>query len=130
MGIEPFLLSSCLLGVLAQRLVRSLCSNCREAYIPSETELALLEDEVLPEMLYRPKGCATCGNSGYRGRTGIYELLMVDDGMRHLIHDHVAEQDLRRYALEYGMRGLRQDGMRLVAAGVTSLEELLRVTRE
>jgi general secretion pathway protein E len=130
MGIEPFLLSSSLLGVLAQRLVRSLCPACREAYTPSETELALLEGEVLPEMLYRPKGCATCGNSGYRGRTGIYELMMVDDGMRHLIHDHAAEQDLRRYALDHGMRGLRQDGMRLVASGVTALEELLRVTRE
>ena len=130
MGIEPFLLSSSLLGVLAQRLVRSLCPSCRESYIPSETELALLEGEVLPQMLYRPKGCTTCGNSGYRGRTGIYELLMVDDGMRHLIHDHAAEQDLRRYALDHGMRGLRQDGMRLVASGKTSLEELLRVTRE
>jgi general secretion pathway protein E len=71
-----------------------------------------------------------CGNSGYRGRTGIYELLIVDDGMRHLIHDHAAEQDLRRYALQHGMRGLRRDGMRLVATGVTSMEELLRVTRE
>ena len=130
MGIEPFLLSSSLLGVLAQRLVRSLCSSCREAYTPSEAELALLEGVGIPDKLYRPKGCAVCGNSGYRGRTGIYELLTVDDGMRHLIHDHAAEQDLRQYALQHGMRGLRQDGMHLVANGVTSLEELLRVTRE
>jgi general secretion pathway protein E len=129
MGIEPFLLSSSLLGVLAQRLVRSLCSHCREAYTPSAAELILLEGEV-PSLLYRPKGCNTCGNSGYRGRTGIYELMTVDDGMRHLIHDHTAEQNLRQYALQHGMRGLRQDGIRLVASGVTSLEELLRVTRE
>ncbi len=130
MGIEPFLLSSSLLGVLAQRLVRSLCGACREAYTPSAAELSLFEGEFIPELLYRPKGCTVCSNSGYRGRTGIYELLMVDDGMRHLIHDHAAEQDLRRYALQHGMRGLRQDGMRLVASGITSLEELLRVTRE
>jgi general secretion pathway protein E len=130
MGIEPFLLSSSLLGVLAQRLVRSLCSSCREAYVPSAAELALLEGETAPERLYRPKGCPVCGNSGYRGRTGIYELLTVDEGMRHLIHDHAAEQDLRNYALQHGMRGLRQDGLRLVASGITSLEELLRVTRE
>ncbi len=130
MGIEPFLLSSSLLGVLAQRLVRSLCTHCREAYIPSATELALLENLETPAILYRPKGCSVCSNSGYRGRTGIYELLTVDDGLRHLIHDHVAEQDLRQYALHHGMRGLRQDGLRLVTMGVTSLEELLRVTRE
>lgn len=130
MGIEPFLLSSSLLGVLAQRLVRSLCINCRESYTPSANELLLLENEIQPQVLYRPVGCAQCGNSGYRGRTGIYELLTVDEGMRHLIHDHVSEQDLRNYALLHGMRGLRQDGLHLVAAGVTSLEELLRVTRE
>lgn len=130
MGVEPFLLSSSLLGVLAQRLVRSLCVQCREAYLPSSAELALFESGEKPQQLYRPTGCSRCGNSGYRGRTGIYELLTVDDGMRHLIHDRAAEQNLRQYALQRGMRGLRQDGMRLVASGVTSLEELLRVTRE
>lgn len=130
MGIEPFLLSSSLLGVLAQRLVRSLCDNCREAYTPSAAELALFEGMDVPQSLYRPTGCILCGNSGYRGRTGIYELLKVDDGMRHLVHDHASEQDLRLHALRHGMRGLRQDGMCLVAEGVTSLEELLRVTRE
>jgi len=130
MGIEPFLLSSSLLGVLAQRLVRSLCTDCRTAYSPSAAELALFENDIVPAQLYRPSGCPACSNSGYRGRTGIYELLTVDEGMRHLIHDHASEQDLRQYALQHGMRGLRQDGLRLVASGVTSLEELLRVTRE
>jgi general secretion pathway protein E len=129
MGIEPFLLSSSLLGVLAQRLVRNLCQSCCEAYAPSAAELALFEGEK-PELLYRPVGCAVCGNSGYRGRTGIYELLTVSDGLRHLIHDRAAEQDLRQHALQNGMHSLRQDGMPLVASGVTSLEELLRVTRE
>lgn len=130
MGIEPFLLSSSLLGVLAQRLVRSLCQDCREPYVPSSAELALFEGMTAPELIYRPVGCAACNQSGYRGRTGIYELLMVDDGMRHLIHDKAPELALRTHALQHGMQALRQDGMRLVASGVTALEELLRVTRE
>ena len=129
MGVEPFLLSSSLLGVLAQRLVRCLCTDCREAYQPDVNELALLEG-ALPTVLYRPVGCAACGSSGYRKRTGIYELLRMDDGLRRLIHDRVAEQALRAYATQHGMQGLRQDGLRLVVAGLTSLEELLRVTRD
>ncbi len=129
MGVEPFLLSSSMLGVLAQRLVRCLCTGCREGYAPGPGELALLEGAT-PQLLYRPKGCAACGYSGYKRRTGIYELLRVDDGMRRLIHDCAAEQSLREYAVQYGMHGLRQDGLRLVVSGVTSLEELLRVTRD
>ncbi len=81
-------------------------------------------------VLYRPVGCAACGHTGYRRRTGIYELMKVDDGLRRLIHDRAAEQSLREYAVQRGMRGLRQDGERLVVSGVTSLEELLRVTRD
>ena len=129
MGVEPFLLSSSLLGVLAQRLVRCLCTDCRESYVPVANELALLEG-ARPASLYRPIGCAACGNSGYRRRTGIYEFLRVDDGFRRLIHDRVAEQSLREYAVQHGMHSLRQDGMRLVTAGITSLEELLRVSRD
>jgi general secretion pathway protein E len=130
MGVEPFLLSSSLLGVLAQRLVRCLCGECREAYTPDETELSLLGGAPRPGVLYRPVGCAACGHTGYRRRTGIYELMKVDDGLRRLIHDRAAEQSLREYAVQRGMRGLRQDGERLVVSGVTSLEELLRVTRD
>ena len=96
---------------------------------PDSAELALLEGQV-PQTLYRPLGCAVCGQSGYRGRTGIYELLTVNDAMRQLIHTRVPEQALRQHALQGGMRNLRQDGMRLVLAGTTSLEELLRVTRD
>ena len=130
MGVEPFLLSSSLLGVLAQRLVRCLCTACREEYIPSAAELALLQGMTAPSLLYRPVGCAACGHSGYRGRTGIYELLTVDDELRQQIHSRVSEQILRQHALQGGMRDLRQDGLRLVVSGKTSLEELLRVTRE
>jgi general secretion pathway protein E len=129
MGIEPFLLSSSLLGVLAQRLVRCLCPHCRVAYKPDESELKLLEGAG-PAALYRPAGCAVCGHTGYQGRTGIYEMLRVSEGMRRLIHGQASEQDLREYAIAHGMLGLRQDGIRLVVEGRTSLEELLRVTRE
>lgn len=129
MGVEPFLLSSSLLGVLAQRLVRRLCDQCREAYRPDETELRLLDGEK-PEWLYRPKGCDVCGHTGYRGRTGIYELLRADDELRRLIHERAPEQSLRQHAQQAGMLGLRQDGLRWVLPGVTSLEELLRVTRD
>lgn len=130
MGIEPFLLSSSLLGVLAQRLVRNLCPHCRIPYTPGASERAWFEHHALPSQLYRPGSCTVCGGSGYRGRTGIYELLTIDDTLRHRIHDRASEQDLRQYALQNGMQGLRQDGLRLVATGITSLEELLRVTRE
>jgi general secretion pathway protein E len=130
MAVEPFLLSSSLLGVLAQRLLRTLCCECREAYQPDAIERAMFEANAIPEMLYLPVGCAACNQTGYRGRSGIYELLTIDDGMRHLIHERAAEQDLREYAMQQGMRSMREDGMRLVATGKTSLEELLRVTRE
>ena len=129
MGVEPFLLSSSLLGILAQRLVRCLCTVCRDAYEPGPAELALLEGASAPK-LYRPVGCPTCTNTGYHRRTGIYELMRVDDGLRRLIHDRASEQDLREYALGLGMDSLRRDGLRLVISGVTSMEELLRVTRE
>lgn len=106
MGVEPFLLSSSLLGVLAQRLVRKLCTSCGGA------------------------GCGECGQTGYQGRTGVFELLVTDDNMRALIHNQVAEADIRAAALKAGMTLMRDDGERLVRSGVTSREELVRVTRE
>jgi general secretion pathway protein E len=114
MGVEPFLLASSLIGVVAQRLVRRLCTECRK---PSGTT-------------YSAAGCAACNQSGYRGRTGIYEMLTVDDGLRRLIHGRTSEQQLREYAVAHGMRSLREDGARWVDQGVTSLEELVRVTGE
>ena len=134
MGIEPFLLSSSLIGVLAQRLVRRLCADCREAYAPDAAEIDFLKNAGLegavPARLYRPRGCTACNQTGYRGRTGIYELMQVEDKMRSLIHDRVAEQLLAQHAKELGMHTLRQDGVRLVAAGTTSLQELLHATRD
>jgi general secretion pathway protein E len=116
MGVEPFLLASSLIGVGAQRLVRRLCTDCRKLIVDST--------------FYSPVGCAACNRSGYRGRTGIYELLTVDDDLRRLIHDRASEQALRAHAIGRGMKSLRDDGMRWAAAGVISLEEAIRVTRE
>ncbi len=106
MGVEPFLLSSSLLGVLAQRLLRQLCTHCQG------------------------QGCDACHHSGYHGRTGIFELLSTDDELRALIHAQASEADLRACAQRHGMRLMREDGERLVAQGITSREELLRVTRD
>jgi len=130
MGVEPFLLSSSLLGVLAQRLIRRLCPACKEAYPPDANELAVLAKAGQPAQLFRPKGCAACGGSGYRGRTGIYELLIVDDGLRRMVHAHESDQDLRIHADENGMTSMRDDAMRWVVSGDSSLEEVIRVTRD
>ena len=106
MGVEPYLLSSSLLGVLAQRLVRKLCASCMK------------------------KGCPACSETGYSGRTGIYELFTVDEEAKRLIHTRAPEQALREHAVRTGMRPLREDAQRWVLSGVTSLEEAMRVTRE
>ncbi len=115
MGIEPFLLSSSLLGVLAQRLVRKLCPLCKRQDVQGR---------------WHPVGCPECGMSGYKGRTGVYELMVADDEIRSLIHAQAAESKLFEVAQLSGMKTMRDDGDRLVAEGVTSLEEVLRVTRE
>ena len=106
MGVEPFLLSSSLLGVLAQRLVRKWCVFCHG------------------------KGCDRCGHSGYTGRTGVYELLVADEAIRAQIHNSASEADIRSAAVVGGMRLMREDGERLVNAGITAREELVRVTRD
>ncbi|MEW5791611.1 MAG: type II secretion system ATPase GspE [Pseudomonadota bacterium] len=129
MGVEPFLLASSLIGVLAQRLVRKLCPVCKEAYPADAREQELLGQPLPDGLLYRARGCPACGQTGYQGRSGIYELVTVDAGLRRLIHDEAPEQALRDHARETGMVSLREDGMRWVAQGETSLEEVLRVAR-
>ena len=128
MGIEPYLLASTLNGVLAQRLVRKLCTECKAPYEPDAAERSVFGD-ASAERLYRAVGCGACNFSGYRGRTGIYELLTADDELRHLIHDTVEESAVREHAVAHGMVRLRDDGLRWVREGVTSLDEVLRVTR-
>jgi general secretion pathway protein E len=115
MGVEPYLLSSSLLGVLAQRLVRKLCMHCRRRDGAGR---------------WHPVGCEHCAHTGYKGRTGVYELMTVDDKLRSLIHNRAAESQVFVAAEAQGMRPMREDGQRLVDEGITSLEEVLRVTRE
>jgi general secretion pathway protein E len=127
MGVEPFLLSSSLIGVLAQRLVRVLDDNTKVPYTAKDYECRTLKvDPENPPTLYR---AASDDSNGFRGRTGIYELISVDDEMRTMIHDGISEQDLERYARTKGP-GIRADGRRRVLAGDTTLEEVLRVTRD
>ncbi|MCK0536315.1 type II secretion system ATPase GspE [Alcanivorax quisquiliarum] len=130
MGIEPFLLSSSLLGVMAQRLVRVLCPDCKTPYDATPGELAVMGcAEGEPMTLYRPNGCEHCNQLGYRGRTGIYELVVVDDDMREMIHERASEQALEQHARKR-TPSIRADGWRKVMAGDTTIEEILRVTRE
>ena len=130
MGIEPFLLSSSLLGVLAQRLVRVLCPHCKQAYQADSAECTLLGlDAATPPTLYHARGCVECHQQGYRGRTGIYELVVFDEHLRTLIHNAASEQDMTRHARTLGP-SIREDGRRKVLEGATTVEEVLRVTRE
>ncbi|MCC5855669.1 MAG: type II secretion system ATPase GspE [Idiomarina sp.] len=131
MGIEPFLLSSSLLAVVSQRLVRTLCNHCREAHEPSaeERELLGLSDTDEVPTIYRAVGCSKCNHTGYRGRTGIHELLTVDERIRELVHNGHGEQAIERYA-RTKYPSIRQDGRDKIIAGVTTLEEVMRVTRE
>ena len=129
MGIEPFLLASALRGVLAQRLVRRLCPACRRSQPAAPADIQLLGPHC-PTLLWQAGGCGACGPSGYSGRTGIYELLTVDDRLAPLIHAGAAEQALRAAASAQGLRVLRDDGLRYLASGETSAEELLRVTSD
>jgi general secretion pathway protein E len=130
MGVEPFLLSSSLLGVLAQRLVRTLCPICRASHLPDEEEAHLLN---LPsdnqKLIYRAVGCVECNFKGYKGRTGIHELLPVDEKVRELIHNGKGEQAIEKY-VRSTTPNIRRDGFDKVMAGETTLEEVLRVTRE
>ncbi|WP_338109499.1 type II secretion system ATPase GspE [Pseudomaricurvus alkylphenolicus] len=130
MGVEPFLLSSSLIGVLAQRLVRLLCPDCKIPYPADDAECELLQvDTDQPPTLYHAGGCEHCNRSGYRGRTGIYELIHVDEGMRSLIHNRASEADLLHYARRQGP-SIRDDGRARILAGDTTVEEVLRVTHE
>ncbi|QCU72959.1 type II secretion system ATPase GspE [Pseudoalteromonas distincta] len=130
MGVEPFLLSSSLLGVLSQRLVRTLCNTCKEGHTADEHECQLLgvPFESQPT-IYRAVGCEECNFNGYRGRTGIHELLVVDETIREMIHNGKGEQSVEKY-IRKRSPSIRQDGCSRVLVGKTTLEEVLRVTRE
>src|SRR5690606_30993630 len=128
MGVEPFLLASSLEAVMAQRLVRVLCNQCKESYLPSDAERDMLK---LPENTpnYRPAGCKHCNHQGYRGRRGIYELIEITERLRHLIHEQAGEQELLAEARKH-TASISDDGRQCVLNGLTSIEEVLRVTTQ
>ena len=131
MGVAPFLLAPTLLGVLAQRLVRRICPQCKAPHDPKPAEIAEAGAEALVGKVtfYRGRGCGYCGGTGYRGRTGIHEVLKVDESIRDLILERASTGQIRRAAHANGLRDLRFDGLRKVVAGVTTLEEVIRVTK-
>jgi general secretion pathway protein E len=130
MGVEPYLLSSSLIGIISQRLVRLLCDNCKTPYQADKKDCETLGvDDNSSPTLYHPKGCPQCSNLGYVGRNGIYEFVEVDDHCRNLIHNDASEIEIEHY-VHKATPSLRQDGARLVLEGKTSLEEIVRVTRE
>jgi general secretion pathway protein E len=133
MGIEPFLITSSVNAILAQRLVRRLCKECRE---PFEADRELLNSiGITPEMLagktiYRDKGCSSCQQTGYKGREGIFELMLVDDEMQGLILRTSDANAIKNLAVQHGMITLRRDGARKVLEGITTIEEVFRITEQ
>jgi len=131
MGVEPFLISSTLEGVLGQRLLRSICRQCRTTYKPSDSllaELGISRQDLGEKQFFCGKGCDACNNTGYKGRKGIYELLRITDPIRELINERAPTVTLKQKAVELGMVTLRQDGLRSIFAGDTTVEEVLRYT--
>jgi type IV pilus assembly protein PilB len=130
-GVKPFLVASSVRAIMAQRLVRKICEKCKEEHKAQDAELRLLgpaAQQLSQTPLYKGKGCTDCQFSGYRGRLGIFEIFTVSDEVRHLIFEQTSASELRIKARELGMRTLREDGLRKVVAGVTTLQEVLRVT--
>lgn len=133
MGIEPFLVASSLMAVVAQRLIRFLCKSCKEPYVPLDDELAriCIERKNLPEgNLYRAKGCSDCLGTGYSGRSGIFEILLIDDDIRGYTLSTTDSGTIKKKALEHAMTTLRMDGAEKILRGLTSIDEVMRVTEE
>jgi type II secretory ATPase GspE/PulE/Tfp pilus assembly ATPase PilB-like protein len=137
MGAERYLISSCLEGVLAQRLVRVICDECKTAIDPEEREVQMVfknnnsgKKKAKPGKIYRGAGCDACKNTGYKGRIGIYELFIITEDIRSLVVQKTGAHVLRQKAIENGMVTLRDDGWEKVRKGVTTVEEVLRVTQE
>ncbi|HET9450914.1 MAG TPA: ATPase, T2SS/T4P/T4SS family, partial [Aggregicoccus sp.] len=137
MGVEPFLVASSLTAVLAQRLVRRVCPDCRVQYTPTDEELKeiglskkLMKERYGVEQIYKATGCASCNRNGYRGRTGIYEFLLVDDDIRQLVLKNVDASTIKKMAVSKGMLTLIDDGARKIALGETTIAEVLSITQE
>ncbi|MBW2450727.1 MAG: type II secretion system protein GspE, partial [Deltaproteobacteria bacterium] len=133
MGIEPFLAASSIVGILAQRLVRRICPHCKESVVPPAELIDQLGHEcTLPDnpQFFKGRGCAHCMNIGYWGRSGIYELLRIDDSVRELLLQDKDSSSIKQAAIRQGMQTLRSAGLSKALLGETSLEEVLRVTQE
>jgi general secretion pathway protein E len=133
MGIEPFLVSSSVVAIIAQRLIRVVCPDCRMGYSPPLEELEKLgwgSKNGKGKTFYRGQGCANCMDTGYRGRTGIYEVLVLDDEIRNLILSKTDANTIKNRSVEKGMITLKQDGAAKVTRGLTTTEEVLRVTQD
>jgi len=131
LGLEPFLITATIEGIVAQRLVRKICSNCKTEYTPAEEQLMELElrtEDVVGKKFFYGKGCDNCNNTGYRGRMGLYEIMLLDDDMRDQIVKHASTQVLRAECRKRGMRTLRQGGLLAIYDGVTTIEEVVRET--
>ncbi len=131
MGVEPFLISSTLMAVLAQRLVRTICKNCRTPFEPTEDQLALLNlspHDLGDKVFHYGRGCSTCNDTGYKGRKGIFELLVISEAVRVLINERAPTVVLRQKAIELGMVPLREDGLRGIFEGDTTIEEVVKYT--
>ena len=130
-GVKPFLVASSTRAMMAQRLVRKICKKCTAPYVPTEKELQSLEFEpgqIEKANFRKGKGCPDCNNTGNRGRMGIFEIYVLNDESRRLVNEKAPSSALRRQAREMGMRSLREDGARKAAAGVTTLDEVIKAT--
>ena len=133
MGIEPFLIASSIVGLIAQRLVRVLCTDCKVAFDPPDDLLRRVNVTQEPReslRIFRPRGCEACRYTGYRGRTAAYEMVQVAESFRRLVVERASTSALREHATKTGMRPLRHDGWTKIKAGITSIEEVLRLTME
>ncbi|MDY6972982.1 MAG: ATPase, T2SS/T4P/T4SS family [Thermodesulfobacteriota bacterium] len=133
MGIEPFLVTSSVIAILAQRLVRVICNDCKEEYTPDEESLrniGLTPEVFTGTKIYRGMGCPSCLNTGYSGRTGIFEIMILNDALNNLILRTSDANAIERKAIELGMTTLRRDGTQKVRDGITTIEEVFRVTQQ
>jgi type IV pilus assembly protein PilB len=131
MGVPPFLITATVEAILAQRLVRRICSNCREEVVPGADVLADLElssDQIVGKKFYRGKGCERCNRTGYKGRKGLFELLVMNDELRDMVMRNASTEDLREAARRAGMVTLRDSGMTSIFNGETTADEVIRET--
>ena len=130
-GVQPFLVSSAVRAIVAQRLVRKVCPNCKHPYEPTEGELDSLgidPSQLSEASVMRGTGCDKCKHMGYKGRAGLFEIFLIDDEVRHMVNQRASTVELRKRAREMGMRTLREDGIRKVLSGMTTAEEVISVT--